>query len=413
MGPVLLALMIGPAAVGLTQEQPAGPEDWRDLAIQSHVVATVTVTEPRIRVVRPEKKVFRTVEGADGQRVTIFPQMSAYLEGLVVRVRVDQLYKSDGHATVGGELELFFPWHAATVLDAGERLLVFLKNPIPLDALSIEKYGTVSRIYGTTLEYPGDIDGRGEAFNVASAYGITMPEIWRGARPLLSYATTSEETLALAIREAKAAADRTPPLVTLTAPAAGYVRGTVTLAGHATDDLQVGSAQITADGTPLATFAASPFTAAWDTTSLPDGAHILKATALDSAGNRGESAALQVTVDNKKPALKVMAIPGEVGAQRTRLIPVQVTVVTLRDARDPAPTLTLVSITAEGPVIAGDVAEATLGTDDRAFQLRARPNPPGQPPRVYTITYEARDAAGNTRRATTKFTVLRPGDAPE
>ncbi len=205
---LLLALMFSPAAAGYAQEEPARPEDWRDLAIQSDVVATVTVTEPRIRVIRPEKNVYRTVQAADGRKMIIFPQPSEYLEGLLVRVRI-------------------------------------------LDALGIEKYGTWSGISGTTLEYPGDIDRKGEKFNVASAYGPTLPELWRGARSLLSYTKEPEETLALAIREAKVVAGRPPPLVALTAPKPGYVRGMVALAGEVSDDLEIGSAQVTADGQAL------------------------------------------------------------------------------------------------------------------------------------------------------------------
>src|SRR6266536_5827259 len=110
---LLLALMFSPAAAGYAQEEPARPEDWRDLAIQSDVVATVTVTEPRIRVIRPEKNVYRTVQAADGRKMIIFPQPSEYLEGLLVRVRIEDLYKSDPRATIGGELEVFFQWHAA------------------------------------------------------------------------------------------------------------------------------------------------------------------------------------------------------------------------------------------------------------------------------------------------------------
>lgn len=73
-----------------------------------------------------------------------------------------------------------------------------------------------------------------------------------------------------------------------------------------------------------------------------------------------------------------------------------------------APTIKLLSITCNDACNpTNDIAEAAYGTDDRAFELRADRTGGGKD-RIYTITYEATDAAGNKATATT--TVVVPHD---
>lgn len=87
--------------------------------------------------------------------------------------------------------------------------------------------------------------------------------------------------------------------------------------------------------------------------------------------------------------------------------------VDVHDDADPAPTVTLVSITSseadEGRgdgVSSGDIQGAAIGADDRSFQLRAERSGP-DPGRTYTILYRATDRAGNTRDATAQVVVPR------
>ncbi len=56
-----------------------------------------------------------------------------------------------------------------------------------------------------------------------------------------------------------------------------------------------------------------------------------------------------------------------------------------------------------------DIRSAVLGTDDRTFQLRAERSGKGAG-RVYTVTYEAADASGNT--TTKQATVSVPHNKP-
>jgi hypothetical protein len=85
----------------------------------------------------------------------------------------------------------------------------------------------------------------------------------------------------------------------------------------------------------------------------------------------------------------------------------------VEDACDPAPQLRLVSITSSEPADArglGDGATATdiggadVGTDDRSVVLRAERAGKGRG-RTYTLTYQATDAAGNTRTGTVDVVV--------
>jgi hypothetical protein len=73
--------------------------------------------------------------------------------------------------------------------------------------------------------------------------------------------------------------------------------------------------------------------------------------------------------------------------------------------------VTLVSITSNEPDnstgdgnTTHDIQDASFGTDDRNFKLRAERRGPGNG-RVYTVIYEARDCSGNTRRREAIVTV--------
>ena len=90
-----------------------------------------------------------------------------------------------------------------------------------------------------------------------------------------------------------------------------------------------------------------------------------------------------------------------------KLVPITATVVAT-DTCDAKPVVRLVSITSNQPDngtgdgdAPNDIQGAAFGTDDRQFQLRNERSGTLQN-RVYTITYSATDASGNTtvRQAT-------------
>ena len=83
-------------------------------------------------------------------------------------------------------------------------------------------------------------------------------------------------------------------------PAAGtHAHGTIVLTVNATDNIGVAGVQYKMSGTALgAEVTTPPFSLAWDTTAVADGAYTLKAVARDAAGNTKGSPGVAVTVSN-------------------------------------------------------------------------------------------------------------------
>jgi fibronectin type 3 domain-containing protein len=108
---------------------------------------------------------------------------------------------------------------------------------------------------------------------------------------------------------AVAAADTTPPTVSITAPSAGAtVAGTTTITANAADNGAVAGVQFKVDGTNVGSEdTTSPYSVSWDTFSAGNGSHTITAVARDGAGNTTTSAGVTVTVSNT-------GSPGLVGA---------------------------------------------------------------------------------------------------
>ncbi len=132
--------------------------------------------------------------------------------------------------------------------------------------------------------------------------------------------------------------------------------------------------------------------------------------ASDSSGN-GTTATQRVTVaDDTAPQFSIEVSPSVLWPPNHQFVPVVVTV-DLGDACDDSPDVRLVSVTSsEDARVAGsgstevDVAGAAIGTDDRELELRAERSGNGGG-RVYTLVYEAVDAAGNRSLASARVVV--------
>ena len=95
--------------------------------------------------------------------------------------------------------------------------------------------------------------------------------------------------------------DTQPPVVSMTAPAAGAtVSGSaVTVSANATDNVAVASVQFLLDGSALGgPDTAAPYQISWDSTKVANGSHQLSALATDTSGNQATSTAVSVTVSN-------------------------------------------------------------------------------------------------------------------
>jgi hypothetical protein len=104
-------------------------------------------------------------------------------------------------------------------------------------------------------------------------------------------------------------------------------------------------------------------------------------------------------LDTTPPTLTLTVSPNRLKGNAGKLVTVTATLTT-KDDYDPLPEIKLESITANEPLAAGDITDATFGTDDRQFQLRDVNVPKGTTGRIYTITYSTTDASGNRATAT-------------
>ena|ERR1700730_7132461 len=100
--------------------------------------------------------------------------------------------------------------------------------------------------------------------------------------------------------------DKTNPTVQITYPQqAATVFGAINVSADAGDNIGVIGVQLRVDGKPIGQeFSAMPYARSWDTAAVPNGTHILTATARDAAGNATTSAPVTVIVDNVPSSAK-------------------------------------------------------------------------------------------------------------
>ena len=142
-----------------------------------------------------------------------------------------------------------------------------------------------------------------------------------------------------------------------------------------------------------------------DTTLFPadNVAHPVAFRFRDATGNVGSASSSVTVADVHPPSASVSVTPAVARATggwlkvRARL--------TATDDCGGLISWRLVSIVSNAPWLdAADIRGARLGFDDRSFSLRARRGRLGVA-RIYTITYEARDVAGNRTLATARVVV--------
>jgi Right handed beta helix region len=111
-------------------------------------------------------------------------------------------------------------------------------------------------------------------------------------------------------------------------------------------------------------------------------------------------------VDNIPPMISVTVSPNSLWPANHKYNVVKATV-KVSDNLDPSPTLTLISVVSNEPDNGtgdGDTANDIVIADNLTFQLRAERSGNGNG-RIYTITYQAVDWAGNSTLATATVTV--------
>ena len=199
-------------------------------------------------------------------------------------------------------------------------------------------------------------------------------------------------------------ADTTPPSVDagpdMTVEAVSPAGAEVTLYGNATDAVDMDLDFVWSEADTVLGNEASL------TATLTLGTHTLTLNATDDSGNTGTDTVMVDVVDTTPPEINILVNPDIMWPPNHKYVDVE-TVVTVHDAVDTSPTLTLVSVTSNEPDNVKGDGNTTNDIEilsDTMFRLRAERSGKGQG-RIYTITYGAEDASGNYAEASITITV--------
>jgi hypothetical protein len=180
--------------------------------------------------------------------------------------------------------------------------------------------------------------------------------------------------------------DATPPVVSVTAPAASAtVSGTINVTATATDNLGVAGVVFLVDGQARGSEdTAAPYALSLDTRTLTNGAHTIAARARDAAGNVATSAAVTVSVNNPTPdtTAPTVALTAPVNGQTV------------------TGTLTLTATATDGVGVTGVqflVDGQPHGAEDTSAPYTLALTTTSLANGSHTFAARARDAAGNTR----------------
>jgi YVTN family beta-propeller protein len=177
------------------------------------------------------------------------------------------------------------------------------------------------------------------------------------------------------------------------------VSGTVSLSATASDNVGVTAVQFFVDNstTALGTDSTSPYSASWNTTTVSNGVHTVKAVASDAAGNTTTST-VNVSVANPDTAAPSVSLTGPVnGATVSGTVSLSAT------ASDN------VGVTAVQFFV--DNSTTALGTDSTS-PYSASWNSTTVNNGAHTLRAVARDAAGNTTTSTIAVTVANSVSPP-
>ncbi len=270
------------------------------------------------------------------------------------------------------------------------------------DILTTAKYGLYLPDSGTSLASPvvagvaGLMFGANPALTPTAATelleGTALDLGNAGYDPNFGYGRVNALAAVSAAINYTPPADTKPPSVVLTSPNAGAtVSGTVVVDVAADDNVGVVKVDLLVDGVYFASDDTSPYSFAWDASTLADGPHTLEAVAADAAGNSAHSTRVTVTVANTPPdktAPKVSITAPATGSSVAGTIKV-----TANATDDTGVTSTELYV--DGVLIAADAAapyefswNTTLSTGG-----------------VHTLDVLAADAAGNVAHALGTVTV--------
>lgn len=123
---------------------------------------------------------------------------------------------------------------------------------------------------------------------------------------------------------------------------------------------------------------------------------------IDQAGNSEKTHIVHIKIDKTRPTLKVTLNKTVINQVNNKMVPIKATTVAT-DKLSGIASIQLVSIVSNQPTSKTDIQGAKYGTNDTSFEVRAEMTSKHRS-RVYTVTYEATDKAGN--KTLTSKTIL-------
>jgi len=230
----------------------------------------------------------------------------------------------------------------------------------------------------------------------ASWDSATVPN---GAHVLTATARDAAGNQQTATVVVSVANDTTPPDISLTTPSAdAVVTGTIAFGALASDDVGVAGVQFAIDGVNLGSeVGADPFATTWNTSTVPNGAHVLTATARDAAGNQRTASVTVVVANDTTPPEVTIVNPVDSGT-------VGGTVTLAADATDDVAVVGL-QFTIDGVNFGDEIASAP-------FEVQWDTTTAGDG--THVVAAIARDAANNQRiGAGVTVTVAQTGSSPQ
>jgi hypothetical protein len=181
------------------------------------------------------------------------------------------------------------------------------------------------------------------------------------------------------------AADTTVPTVSLSAPVSGAtVSATTTVSATASDNVGVAGVQFTLDNVNIgAEDTTAPYAISWNTTSVTNGSHTLRAVARDAAGNKKTSASRTITVSNAAPDTTKPTVSISAPANNSTV----------------AGTLTVSAAASDNVGVVGvqfTLDGASLGAEATAAPFATTWVTTSASSGIHTLRAVARDAAGNS-----------------
>jgi hypothetical protein len=189
--------------------------------------------------------------------------------------------------------------------------------------------------------------------------------------------------------------DSAPPSVSLTSPGNGATAsGTLTLTAVASDNVGVAGVWFTVDNTTVGSEdTAAPYQASWNSTTVGNGTHTVRAHARDAAGNVATSGTISITVSNTAADSTAPTVALSAPANNAT---VSGTVTVSATASDNAG-VTSVQFQLNG---------VNLGSADTSAPYSLSWNTTGAGNGTHTLRAIARDAAGNTTTSGTRVVTV-------